>query len=159
MKGENRMETKLYAAYGSNMNLEQMRQRCPKAKRSGNGELHGYELTFRGNQAGVANVERSARACVPIVLWAITKDCERALDRYEGYPRLYKKEMVNITTPAGEQTAMIYVMAKEYEKMPAMPNDYYFEIIKQGYKDNEIDTAPLKAALETTKAELQSLFE
>jgi len=52
------METKIYAAYGSNMNLKQMKKRCPKAKVIGKGELHDYKLTFRGKQTGVANVER-----------------------------------------------------------------------------------------------------
>jgi len=73
---------KIYAAYGSNMHLEQMKKRCPKAKVIGKGELLGYKLTFRGGQAGVANVERSNRKHVPIVLWSITKECELALDRY-----------------------------------------------------------------------------
>lgn len=147
------METKIYAAYGSNMNLEQMKRRCPKAKVIGKGELMGYKITFRGKEAGVANVEQSSQERVPIVLWAITQECERALDRYEGYPRLYKKELVTIATADGEQTAMVYVMAKEYEKMPAMPSDYYFEIIRQGYQDNGINTAPLTEALQAIQVE------
>jgi len=148
------VETKIYAAYGSNMNLEQMKRRCPKAKVVGKGELQDYKLTFRGKQAGVANVERSSQGIVPIVLWAITRDCERALDRYEGYPTLYKKEEVSVATNAGEQDAMLYVMAKQYEGMPAMPSEHYFEIIRQGYQDNEIDTAPLVEAFKTTQVEI-----
>lgn len=145
------METKIYAAYGSNMNLTQMKTRCPKAKLIGKGDLLDYKLTFRGRQAGVANVERRGQASVPVVLWAITKECEQALDRYEGYPTLYKKDMVTITTADGEQEAMLYVMAKQYEGMPALPSEHYFEIIRQGYKDNNIETVPLLAALKNTK--------
>ena len=148
------MDTKIYAAYGSNMHLEQMRARCPKAKVIGKGELLGYKLTFRGGRAGVANVERSSRKHVPIVLWSITNECEFALDRYEGYPTLYTKEVVSVRTVAGEQTAMLYVMAKQYEDMPALPNEHYFEIIKQGYLDNEINTAPLTKALKFTRDEI-----
>ena len=147
------METKIYAAYGSNMNLKQMQKRCPKAKVIGKGELHGYKLTFRGKQAGVANVERCSEASVPIVLWEITKECERELDRYEGYPRLYEKELVTIKTAAGERTAMLYVMAKQYESMPSLPSDYYFEVIRQGYHDNVIDTFPLEEALSRAQEE------
>jgi len=148
------METKIYAAYGSNMNLMQMKKRCPKAKVIGKGELQGYKLTFRGKQTGVANVERSVAGKAPVVLWAITEECERELDRYEGYPRLYGKEVVSITTPTGEQEAMLYVMAKQYETMPAIPSEYYFEVIRQGYQDNGIDAVPLNEALTNTKAEL-----
>lgn len=142
---------KIYAAYGSNMHIEQMKRRCPKAKVIGNGELLGYKLTFRGGRTGVANVERSSRKRVPIVLWAITEECERALDRYEGYPTLYTKEVISVRTAAGEQTAMLYVMSKQYEDMPAMPSEHYFEIIRQGYQDNEINTGPLMKALKFTR--------
>ena len=149
------MEKKVYAAYGSNMNLVQMKKRCPKATVIGKGELHGYKITFRGRHAGVANVEKHEADSVPIVLWAITKECEKALDRYEGYPTLYKKETVTIAAANGAQEAMVYVMAKQYESMPAIPTEHYFEIIRQGYQDNDIDTAPLNKALVNTRVELQ----
>ena len=145
---------KIYAAYGSNMHLEQMKKRCPNAKVIGKGELLGYKLTFRGRGAGVANVERSKLKRVPIVLWEITKKCERALDRYEGFPTLYTKETVTIATVDGDQTAMLYVMAKQYEEMPAMTNEHYFEVIRQGYLDNEINTGPLMEALKFTRGEI-----
>ena len=41
-----RMKRKIYGAYGSNMNLEQMAHRCPKAKVIGSGILQDYKLTF-----------------------------------------------------------------------------------------------------------------
>jgi len=145
---------KIYAAYGSNMHFEQMKRRCPKAKVIGKGELLGYKLTFRGGHSGVANVEPSSSKRVPIVLWAINKECELALDRYEGYPTLYTKEVVTIATVDGEQAAMMYVMAKQYEDMPAKPSEQYFEIIRQGYQDNEINTGPLMKALKFTRDEI-----
>lgn len=40
----------LYAAYGSNLNIEQMAKRCPKAKISGVGYVEGYILTFQGKK-------------------------------------------------------------------------------------------------------------
>ncbi len=128
-----------------------MKQRCPKAQVLGTGELHRYKLTFRGG--GYANVEVSDHGSVPIVLWAITAECERALDHYEGYPRLYTKELVTIATADGEQTAMLYLMAKEYKDMPAMPSEHYFEIIRQGYQDNKINTALLIEVLSNTEVE------
>ena len=148
------MGNKIYAAYGSNMNLEQMKHRCPKAKVICKGELQGYKLTFRGRKTGVANIERSNKARVPIVLWEITKECELALDRYENYPMLYKKEVVEISTPDGERTAMLYVMVRQYQGMPVMPSEHYFGIIRQGYKDNEINTTPLTRALKCTRDEI-----
>lgn len=148
------METKIYAAYGSNMNLEQMKKHCPKAKVIGNGELLGYKLTFRGRNAGFVNVEVDDKENVPIVLWAITKECEMELDRYEGYPKFYKKEVVTIKTVDGEQTAMMYAMNKSYEGMPAMPSENYFEIIRQGYQDHAINTEYLTKVLKMVQDEI-----
>ena len=142
----------IYAAYGSNMNLAQMQKRCPKAQVIGKGELRGYKLTFRG--AGYANIEVSDHGSVPIVLWEITTECERELDRYEGFPRLYTKELVSIATVDGEKTAMLYVMTKQYQDMPALPSEHYFEIIRQGYQDNEINTGSLMKALKFTRDEI-----
>ena len=42
-------DTSLYFAYGSNINLDQMDYRCPKAVPLCTVELDGYELRFRGN--------------------------------------------------------------------------------------------------------------
>lgn len=41
------MAKKLYAAYGSNINLEQMAYRCPHSTVAGTAMLKGYELQFR----------------------------------------------------------------------------------------------------------------
>ena len=37
----------LYIAYGSNINLEQMKYRCPHSKVVGISEIKDYELEFR----------------------------------------------------------------------------------------------------------------
>ena len=43
------MSGKLYIAYGSNLNLAQMKYRCPTAKFIGTGVLENYELQFKGS--------------------------------------------------------------------------------------------------------------
>jgi gamma-glutamylcyclotransferase (GGCT)/AIG2-like uncharacterized protein YtfP len=136
-------KTKLYVAYGSNMNLEQMSQRCPKAKNVGTGTLDGYKLTFRGNYKGVANIEPCKNRTVPIVLWEITEECEKALDLYEGYPRLYIKKEVEIKVKGKAKIAMVYIMANKYTNMVASPTEYYFNVIAKGYCDNGINLKPL----------------
>ena len=80
--------TRLYMAYGSNMNLEQMADRCRTAEVVGKGILKNYELLFRGARHGaVATVEPREGSSVPVVLWKIGARDEVALDCYEGYPR------------------------------------------------------------------------
>lgn len=84
--------TRLYMAYGSNMNLEQMADRCRTAEVVGKGILKNYELLFRGARHGaVATVEPREGSSVPVVLWEIGARDEVALDCYEGYPRLYRE--------------------------------------------------------------------
>lgn len=139
-------KVKLYVAYGSNMNLEQMSHRCPKAKVVGTGILKDYKLTFRGRYKGVANIEHCKDKAVPIVLWEITEECERALDLYEGYPNFYIKKEVEVAVGDESKTAMVYVMSKEYTDMVAAPTEYYFNVIARGYSDNGIDLKPLQIA-------------
>ena len=55
---------KLYFAYGSNINLDQMAYRCPDAQVVGPVKLEGWELLFRGS--GVATIspkKGAATAC------------------------------------------------------------------------------------------------
>jgi hypothetical protein len=54
----NMSKTRLYIAYGSNLNLPQMAFRCPTAEVVGAGEVKGYEMLFRGGRRGaVATIE------------------------------------------------------------------------------------------------------
>ncbi len=54
------MEENLYFAYGSNLDLEQMAQRCPDAEIVGPVRLENYELRFRGS--GFATVAPRKKA-------------------------------------------------------------------------------------------------
>ncbi len=148
-------KVKLYVAYGSNMNLEQMSHRCPKAKVVGNGMLKDYKLTFRGKYKGVANIEPCKDKSVPIVLWEITKDCETALDLYEGFPSLYIKKQVEVIVDGKTIKAMVYIMASEYTNMVAAPTEYYFNVIARGYSNNGIDLKPLQIAYSECLSELR----
>ena len=65
---------RLYIAYGSNINLEQMANRCPNSKVIGKEILKGYELEFRG----VATIVPNDKSEVPILIWEIDgekKEC------------------------------------------------------------------------------------
>jgi len=148
-------KVKLYGAYGSNMNLEQMSHRCPKAKVIGAGILEGYKLTFRGKYKGVANIEPCKDKLVPIILWEITEDCETALDLYEGFPNLYIKKQVEVMVEGKPIKTMVYIMAGEYTNMVAAPTEYYFNVIAKGYSDNGIDLKPLQIAYSECLSELR----
>lgn len=140
---------KIYAAYGSNMNLEQMSRRCPEAKIVGTGMIEDYKLTFGGN--GHANIKHCKGSEVPIVTWEIAPRCERALDAYEGYPRYYIKKEIIIKTKAGNEKAMVYIMDRNYENKIVTPTSTYYNIIYEGYLDNKIPVEILEEALNEVK--------
>lgn len=79
---------KYYLAYGSNLNVRQMRRRCPQAVRAGASTIKDYELVFLGNsRSDVASIEPCTVGSIPIGIWEITPADERALDQYEGFVR------------------------------------------------------------------------
>ena len=67
------MEENLYFAYGSNLDLEQMAQRCPDAEIVGPVRLENYELRFRGS--GFATVAPKKGSTVHGLVWKITPNC------------------------------------------------------------------------------------
>lgn len=81
-----------YIAYGSNLNVGQMKYRCPKAKIVGTAVLENNTLYFRGSKTGsYLTIEPEIGASVPVAIWEITPTDELSLDRYEGYPTFYYK--------------------------------------------------------------------
>ncbi len=144
----------LYCAYGSNMNIGQMKRRCPEASVVGTGVIPKYMLMFRGNpESAVATIqpdrtsECGKNTGVPVVVWDISANDERALDIYEGYPRLYIKENIKVLMSDGKTLeAMVYIMNNGYRT--GIPSGVYFNTILDGYQSNGIDSEYLFRRLE-----------
>lgn len=132
---------KLYLAYGSNINLEQMAYRCPDSKVISKGMISDYELQFKR----VATIEPKEGSEVPVLIWELGEQDELSLDKYEGFPHLYRKEDVEVEINGETQKCMAYVMNRG-EILP--PSKQYFECILQGYMENGLDTNYLIKALE-----------
>ena len=153
-------EGKLYFAYGSNINLDQMVHRCPAAEVVGPVVLENYRLLFRGNRRGrgVATIVPHKGQTVHGLLWKITPECERSLDAYEGWPSLYEKQSVIVRDRAGqESTVMVYVM--DVFREPAEPSRYYYDGILEGYRKNGLPIAALEGALEHCLKEVDRKLE
>ena len=127
-----------YFAYGSNMNHEHMKFRCPKSKYIGTYTLPEYELVFRS----VADVQPSEGSSVTGALFAITQECETALDRYEGYPNLYTKKYHmkwhDDLTKFVPQKIMFYSMVDKQLVYP--PSEGYLGTIVKGHLDRDWET-------------------
>lgn len=137
---------RLYIAYGSNINLEQMANRCPNSKIVSKEMLKGYELEFRG----VATIVPNDKSEVPVLIWEIDGRDEHSLDKYEGFPNLYRKELFEIDVNGEKKECMAYLMNNGHISPPM---SHYYNVIKQGYEANGMDTSYLRAALEKSVCE------
>ena len=147
----------LYIAYGSNLNLSQMEQRCPTARVIGASEIKDYELVFRGSRySAVATIEPCKGSSVPVLLWGIQPEDEKSLDRYEGYPNFYEKENMEIVLNGSTVSAMVYVMTPGHEL--GIPSERYKISIEDGYMDAGFDTDILQNAVDKTKVKMQEVM-
>ena len=82
----------LYAAYGSNMDAEQMLKRCPHSPTCGNGWLLDWRLTFGGEELGwegaLTTIVEEPGCTVFVQLYDVSAPDERQLDGWEGAARL-----------------------------------------------------------------------
>ena len=131
----------IYLAYGSNINLEQMAFRCPHSKVIGTAQIKDYELEFRG----VATIVPKEGATVPILVWDLDKRDLPSMNRYEGYPRLYRQEKLDFQVDGKTQKGMAYLM--NYGEK-AVPSRSYYNTILQGCRENRLDVSFLKQAFD-----------
>jgi gamma-glutamylcyclotransferase len=129
--------TALYAAYGSNLSHAQMQRRCPGAGIAGQFPLPGWRLVLHR----FARLEPDPAAHCPIGLWRITPRHLAALDRAEGHPVIYRRELLAVP---GGGTAWIY---HERVYRPGPPSAAYVARLHEGYADFGFDPAPLQAAI------------
>ena len=140
----------LYFAYGSNLNHEQMQERCKDSKYIKNVFLEGYKLSFCAisKSYGVANIVKKSGSKVPGGIWEISINDEKELDYYEGFPMKYAKDFFNLN---GEKV-MFYIIKKQHSLKP--PQRQYVDIINQGYQDCNLDREYLKKRLNHYNIEL-----
>ena len=136
----------IYFAYGANLNLQGMQYRCPRATRLMPYTLRDWRLSF----SGVATIQPSPGDSVDGALWEITPECEKSLDLFEGYPTLYRKQIIK--TDEGE--IMFYVMNHDY---PSEPSVGYLMTIAEGYQDWGLPLENLFNAVKTTQEEQYDL--
>ena len=129
---------RLYLAYGSNLNLDQMKFRCPDAKIIGTGKISDYELLFKGSLTGsYLTIEKKPGAYVPVAIWETSEADERTLDVYEGCPRFYYKKLLTIpcrdkSGKVHNRTAYVYIMHED--RKIGVPRNEYVEACMEGYK-------------------------
>lgn len=159
------MKQYFYLAYGSNLDFTQMRLRCPGSTYLGSGFLKG-ELSFKGqsNNAHCTVDLNKKRKSFPVGIFLITEQDLRNLDRYEGYPRYYHKEMITPRRVTLTQwyykdvklkDAIIYVMNDNFNY--GLPSAGYTLTVNRGYSCCGFNKKFLQEAYDLSKREYLKL--
>jgi len=135
------MKKNMYFAYGSNLDLPQMKRRCPSSKLISKGSLSCYRLTFNrfssGWGGGVADVIQDQGSKVWGLVFEISDTDLERLDRYEGYHKdetsLYERWKTVIDTPNGQVSDVWVYTVVEKQKF-VKPTPEYLQIIKDAAK-------------------------
>ncbi len=138
------MEKRIYLAYGSNLNMNQMRYRCPDAWPIGTAIIKDYQLLFKGSKSGAyLTIEPKVGSVVPVGVWQVSEEDEKNLDRYEGYPNFYYKKEIRLPVKGFTskrpryQKAFVYIMHED--RKLACPSKRYLRTCMDGYDDFGFD--------------------
>ncbi len=147
------MKRKLYIAYGSNLNLKQMKFRCPSAKLLGTTELQDYELQFKGHpHCAFATIAPKEGSTVPVAIWSLSHRDECSLDWYEGFPSHYFKKDLPIDLNGKELSAMVYIMNLDMKF--GEPASIYYHTVREGYSDCGFNSEVLDKAVKNSRSQM-----
>lgn len=137
-------EKRYYIAYGSNLNVGQMRMRCPHATILGTANLKGWELLFKGSKTGsYLTIEESEGGTVPVVIWEVTATDEAALDRYEGFPNFYYKRDIRLQykgiRTGKRRTVTVFAYIMHEDRPVGIPSNFYMRTCLEGYDTFRFD--------------------
>ncbi len=106
----------IYFAYGSNMDLNRLRERQISFEFLGKALLPNYIVKFnkiasKKTGIGYANIVYSSGVFVEGILYRI--DNIEVLDNYEGYPNHYEKRSIEVLLNNAPIEAVVYVALDE----------------------------------------------
>ena len=160
LKQKNLLENNkaFYIAYGSNLDIETLKSRCPSVCIKGMSQLNNYKLVYRGidDYLSYLTLEECEGSVVPIVLYEMNYLDINSLDQFEGYPILYTKNNLEIIVNEEKYNAFIYVMNDNYDYH--MPSYHYIRICERGYNFYSFDNDVLNHALIDTKQKIKKRF-
>ena len=133
---------KLYAAYGSGLNMQLMKIRCPNAELVGRGEATGYKLQFKGTQATISPKEN---ASVPVAVWKVPpSDIEKFTSwlQHGGNKKLTLQVVLN-----DGQVINTLGYTSGYDYPFLLPSKNLYQELYQGYLDHGFDVGILRGAL------------
>jgi gamma-glutamylcyclotransferase (GGCT)/AIG2-like uncharacterized protein YtfP len=125
----------LYFAYGSNLDVPQMQQRCAEHVRVvAPGCLRGYALAFTAYSSswagGVADVVLAPQQEVWGLVYDLSIEALLHLDIYEGYPHLYTRFQGAIAVPQGVLSD-VWIYAVVNKQAFISPSEVYLRVLQR----------------------------
>ena len=100
-------------------------------------------------------MEKKSGVSVPVAVWEVTAEDEKALDRYEGFPTFYYKKELTLpitgirTGKIRQRRVFVYIM---HEDRPIeLPSTTYMQTCLEGYDDFGFNRQPLIEAYLNTR--------
>lgn len=126
-----------YFAYGSNMNMKQMRRRCPTSRFICRVFLPNYKFVYDGisskRRGAVANIVELTGGIVWGGLFEIDEECLANLDCCEDFPNSYDRKELHVRDDTGiEYCAITYFRVGE---PLGKPSEEYCQTILQGARE------------------------
>ena len=112
-----------YFAYGSNLEVDAMRERCPSARPLERAILPDWE--FRINERGFATVVPVPGKTVYGALWELDSAAEAALDAYEAIDEGLYRKVTHPVVVAGQAREVLVYLATH--SRPGRPHPGYLE--------------------------------
>jgi gamma-glutamylcyclotransferase (GGCT)/AIG2-like uncharacterized protein YtfP len=146
------MADTLYFAYGSNLDLRQMRRRCPGSSPVGRARLPDYRLGFTRystkRKGGVADIVPEAGATTWGAIYTCTDADMESLDQFENVPHSYRRiDVVVLDDEENELEAVAYFANKTGEFAPGRD---YLGLLITGSRDHKLPDEYI-AALEAIR--------
>ncbi|MFQ5781251.1 MAG: gamma-glutamylcyclotransferase family protein [Nitrospiria bacterium] len=113
----------IYFAYGSNMDVDQMTARCPGSKMIGIAQLSHYTMAFtrwsRSWNSATADILPDFGKTVYGVLYDLTLDDLKKMDRFADYPNSYIRQDILVRNKQERLPALTYVAIRQGVFLPS----------------------------------------
>lgn len=153
----------LYFAYGSNLDFDQMKRRCPSARPVGVAKLPGRRLAFtrwsESRKGAVADAVADPASEVWGVVYEITAEDLEVLDRCEGFTpggsgNAYLRQQCTVWLNGEEQravTAEVYFAVPS--ENPGLPSRDYRDQIFRGAREQGLPPEYIAQVLATIETQ------
>lgn len=136
-----------YAAFGSNLSLLQMAERCPQVEIMTPGKLIGFRLAF----ARYATIIPDEGSTTPVGIYRLSPSDVAALDKREGLGRSYDRYLVTPMCADGV-ARRCFTYIKRDARIEKPSDSYYLKLV-EGYRNWGFEDRKLRHARKRAEVE------